>query len=883
MQPARDPELDTEWQLGWLNDQAVVSSRSAPAVSHAVVWGPAEHDPVAGGRAVATGQAGPVRVEVDGLHRSYFCRLADGTRVFVPGLPGATLPAEQELARRAGSPERVLVRHPWRAASSRLDFSTPVRGTEVRREVRKLAPTAVAGEDGEPMVEAPTEVEPDDDVAVVDDPALLAALVALDRPLETVAFADRLEIEETWESPHGSTSRTFLVAPGRALDDPDGRVPLDPGAALAVKLPSGGTIHRDVSVDSLGHFFDTARATGCPGCGRVYGPCCRDVARLFACETCNRPACGLCRDGVAGPDTRCARCGDTSCHACSRELVVEACQVCERDVCRTCRDDTLCLTCRALAPGSAADLPEELGAHGLTVLTATDDGGTVAVLTGSHRREVVLLNDDGIERWTTAADDPLLPLRIAAARLAGAGDVDVHALPEQHCPPAPRDWLPIDRTSGTTVHWAVTAGDTREAGTFDPPPATDGAVPDESLQAELATLMSAGAAPARSSAHLPEAAVPPSGARLVACRMRTEDLTAVEARGLVRRTASGPTTSETVAEWQAPSENVWWAEADWNPQPEVVSRARLGEWEAVLARVGAHALLGVRRDAGEPAWHRITAEPGDLTRALVGAALVAPGVTASVTALTTADQFTGITLAGATRLHRRLWYAGVVQPPGEEEVLPADAQAAVAPGPPATAPAAEDGLPEPLAADLTRFLAAHPTRTAHVAIGLEVEEVWALPDGVQLQITYEVPPGETQGHVPDAATGDQLAEAYVCRSHHLAASVRSCATCLTPTCRACDDGATPCPLCGGPVCGRCTATPDGRCRACAGIAKVSVLSRARYGATRGDTVWHGEAPNVQVTIRRLHDEWTLERQDHEGTVTFPLTEPALTHVRTLLP
>ncbi|MCM4082172.1 hypothetical protein [Paractinoplanes hotanensis] len=860
-----------------------------PAGSRPVEWAAAQHEPVAGGRAVATGQAGPVRIEVDGLHRSYLCRLSDGSRtaqLFVPGLPGATPRAEDQLAHRAEDPGRVLVRHSWRATSSRLDFSTPVRGTEVKRQVWKLPMILLAGGTGEPMVNALSGDAPREelrDVDVVADEQLLAALAALDRPLEPVALADCLEIEETWQSPHGSTSRAYLIAPGSPLNKPEGRTPLAPDAPLSIRLPSGEVLHRDVSVDSLGHFFDISRATGCPACGSVYGPCCREVARLFACTACDRPACAACRNGAEVPPARCARCGDESCGACSRALAVEPCRICERDMCRSCREDSVCLTCRSATPGSAGDVPEELGAHGLTVLTATDEGGTVVRLAGPHRREVVLLNGSAIVRWTSATDDPLLPLRIAAARLAGAGDVDVHALPEQHCPPAPRDWFTVDRTTGTTLHWAVMVGDTRAAGTFDPPPANDGGTPDSALRAELAAALPVERTPSPGGPAGEAVDAEPAAARLVACRMRTEDLVAVDARGLVHRTSSGPTTAETVAEWEAPEGTVWWAEADWNPQPEVVARTRLGEWEAVLARVGAHALLGLRHDAQDPAWHEVSAEPGDLTRALVGAALVAPGVTATVTALTTADDFTGITIAGASRMQRRLWYVGVVQPPQAESVPPARAQAAVAPGEPAAAPSATADLPEPLIAELSKRLAARPTRQAHVAIGLEVEEVWSLPDGPQLQITYEVTAGELEGHVPDAVTGDPLTEAYLCRSHHLAASVRTCATCLTSTCRACEDGVAPCPLCGGPVCRRCTATPDGRCRACASVAKISALSRSRYGAARGDAVWHGEAPNVQVTIRRLHDEWTLERQDHEGTVTFPLTEPALTHVRTLLP
>ncbi|MBM2621068.1 hypothetical protein JIG36_36765 [Actinoplanes sp. LDG1-06] len=843
---------------------------------------PSRHTPVPGGRAIAVAQAGPVAVEVDGLHRSFVCRLTAHSRtetVFVPGLPGATLRAEDQLAHLVRDNGLVVVRNPWHASDNGLDFSTPAPGTEVTRRSTARPPALLADASGEPMVsllsDEPLPERLADVSVVLDDEPLRSALTALDRKLEPFVIGESLEVEEVWTSPHATASRTYLVFPGAPLGDPGGPLP--------VLLADGSQAHRDVSVDSLGHLFDVRRATGCPGCGNIYGPCCGDVAKLFRCTACRRPACGTCLEGAEVAETRCARCGDTSCRACSRELAVETCRMCERDMCRSCRDDSICRTCQALAPATADGLPPELAANGLTVVAAEDKGGRIVRLTGTHRRELVVLNGPEIVRWKTATEDDLLPLRIAAARAAGTGDVDVHALPEQHCPPAPRDWLALDRESGTELHWAVMAGDTRRAGTFDPPPVTDGASPDPSLRDELTALVGAPTrVPSRAVLDAVEVTPSPSTARVVACRMRTDDLLAVDGRGLVRRKATGPAVSETVAEWQPSGEPVAWAEAGWSPQPSVVAHAQLEDWEAALVRVGGHALLGVLAPGQhQPVWHTITDDPAELDRGLVGATVVGPHTTVRVTALTRADQLTGLTLAGATLLGRSLWYRGVVVPPQPDEVAPDLARSTVAPTGVPAAPTSQADLPAALIDHLSRRLP--PITPSCLAIGLDVEEVWSLPDGSQMQVAYEVPAGQTQGRVPDAVTGIPLAEPQACRSHHLVAAVRPCATCLTSTCGACTDGVTPCRLCAGLVCRRCVATEDGRCPACAALTKVGALSRSRYGAARGDAVWHGTAPNTEVTVRRLHNEWTLERTDHQGTVTLPLTEPFLTHIQTLLP
>jgi hypothetical protein len=811
------------------------------------------------------------------------------SRVFVPGLAGTSLRAEEQLARlvaEAGLPSwQVLVRHPWRASPEALEFSTPAPGTEVARRTETREPVLLPGTTGEPAVGTISDAPLRHDLrgtATLDDHSLRSSLQAFDRTLEPVAIGDCLAVEEVWKSPHGTASRNFLVAPGSPYVNPD--VP------IKVLLGDGTEAHRDVSVDSLGHFFDVRRSMGCPVCDSVYGPCCGEDARMDDCSSCDRVACGRCRTGADVPPTRCARCGDASCADCARYLVVSACELCGRDTCRSCMDGARCGTCRSMAPidDLPATLAERLAAHGLTVLSSTDVSGSVLVLAGTYRRELAVVDASGVTRWMAATDDRLLPLRIAAARIARAGDVAVTVLPEEPCPQTPHDWLVVERDQGDQLHWAVMAGDRRLAGNFDPPPATLADVPDEAMIHSLKAVMGSGVSlPAPAGSPLRQAIrsvrglddVPSPATRVVAVRKNTDDLIAVEPRGLVRRTSTGSSSSLAVAEWEAPSAPVAWARTGWNPPPEIVSHARLGPCEAVLARVGGHALLGVRRDDRRPDWYTITRAPADLVRGLVGASLVGPNVIASVSGLSTASSLSGVTIASARLARRDVSYRGFASS-SPESVLPASALSAVAPGQVAVVPKTSSGLPAPLAESLARRLGGF--EVTNVAIGLAVSDIWQLPDRSLMTVTYEVPYGETQGLVRDASTGEPLTVAHTCRGLHLAKAVHCCASCLTSTCGACADGVAQCGLCGGLVCRRCVANPDGRCRACSSLTKVGVMSLSDYGATWRDAVWHGAGPHVRVTIRRIGNVWTLERWDHLGRATFPLTGTFLIHVRTLL-
>lgn len=357
-------------------------------------------------------------------------------------------------------------------------------------------------------------------------------------------------------------------------------------------------------------------------------------------------------------------------------------------------------------------------------------------------------------------------------------------------------------------------------------------------------------------------------------RLTLDDDTGIDDGGIVSRdTASG----DTVAAWEDPAGRATWAAEDWQPEPEIVAYARLGPWEAALARIGRHAQLGVRHDGGRPAWHGLGKSPGDMNRGMVGATLLAPGRLADVTAVTRQEDFTGVQVQGAQRVQQLVVPRIVEHPPGEE-MEPAEARFAIG-APAAQAPAAPLDLPEELTEALLRRLRRKPVDVTRIAVGLRVAETWQLPDGFQLPLVYDVAPGKSQGYVVDESTGTAVTSLQACRNHHLAGTLAWCAHCLLPTCPACPETVRPCRLCQGATCGDCVVTEDGRCRACAALTKVGMFARAKYGVGAGGSAWHGESPNVQVTIRQQRNWWTLERWDRSGRVTIPLDPGVVQYLR----
>ncbi|MFG2109823.1 SNF2-related protein [Micromonospora chersina] len=897
------------WHDGDREPQLAREDREPLQASH--------HDVAPFCRAVAETVVGPVSVEVDGLHRSYVCLLTDGSRsstLFVPGIPDATVQAEEHLARRvmaAGLPtDRVVVRHPWTAPpADDLRYSEAAADVAVTRTV-KTQRALVQQQIGDPETGflGPDATTGEFAAArLADDDALRHVLDQLAEPVTPVSVADCVTIDEQWHSSHGAASRQYLVAPAAPLNARllAGRTLVAPGETIAVTLTDGNPARGPVYVDSAGHLVDSEQVAGCPVCARAYGPCCGDRGVITDCGSCRRPACGTCRsnDPSTVTPTRCDRCGDHSCGDCSRHLPVHGCEVCGRDVCPSCGPGPVCLTCQHLVPATVeqiAGLPAELCADGLTVLIGEDSGGRVALLHGVTRSEVAVISSSGVHRWETVTsdDETLLRVRLGAARLAGHGEVAVRAVSAE-TPPGRTDSLVLQRSHDTTFQWTVQTDGVRHAGNG---PALAGLPSGGDLDADLTDAFDAALHEAAVDVRVPRpasvsrrravrrltAGLPAPKTRTVAsaCRQHTETSLALTPDGLVRRRAVGSTVFEERADWQVPVEAPAWTGEGWRPAPRIIATAVLDGWTAVVAAVGAHALLALRHGGEKPIWYRLSGDTEqDLYRAVLGAELLGEHALVTVVDHTPVDQLIGPVVLRARLMGRRTAPLVARQPfgqPRRKALSPMAAVAAIVPHAAPAAPAPVAGLPERVVRELLARVAAHRVAQVDVIVGLRVDEQWQLPTGELLGVRYEVPAGQTNGYLTDAVTGQPLAQAAACRRHHLVHSLELCSTCLSATCGVCPDAVRPCALCGGRLCGTCVADSDGRCPTCAQLRKVGLFERGKFGVSMRGAAWHAAGRHVQVTVRRDKGAWTLQRWDKDGRVTVTLDGQALASVARML-
>ncbi|WP_165435764.1 SNF2-related protein [Micromonospora violae] len=869
-------------------------------------------------RPVAETVVGPVSVEVDALHRSYLCLLTDGSvsrTVFVPGLPGATVQAEEHLARAvhaAGLPaNRVVVRHPWTAPpAAGLRYSAAAPGVVVKRKVETLR-RLMEATTGEPETGFLFSDKTRGEFATAsptDDEALRTVLNALTEPATSVSVGDCITVDENWRSPHGNAVRRYVIAPAPPLATGlrNERTLINPGETIAATLADGHRALGAVYVDSGGHLVDQEQVAGCPVCARAYGPCCGESGAIAGCSSCDRAACGSCRsnDPSTVVESRCERCGDHSCGECSRRLPVHACHLCGRDVCRSCAPGPVCGTCRQLASArreQIAALPSDLCADGLTVLIGEDDGGVVAVLHGATRTEIAVISSSTVQRWETLASDEenLLRVRLGVARLAGNGDVALRAIAGEN-PALDADWLVLARSHSTTFHWQVDGAEGRQAGSAAELShlLSTGDLNDDLVAAFDEALHAHSALPVPAPVPAPAARrqavqrltaklnVPKPRAVAHACRQHTDVTLALTPNGLTRRRADGGAVHEERADWHAPDNVPAWAGSGWHPEPEIVAAAVLDDWTAVVAAVGGHALLGLKQDGATPIWHQLSdGSEADLSRAALGRELLGERALVSVVAHTPKEQIHGPVITQGRLLARRTTPRVTRQPaqPRQPAVLaPAAAVAAIIPHTRPSAPLGATGLPQKIARALRARVVAHLAAEVDVTVGLAVEEHWSLPTGATITVVYEVPAGQTVGYLVDAATGEPLQEAAACRRHHLAKRLEVCSTCLTATCAACTDAVRPCALCRGRLCGSCPATPDGRCPACRDLKKAGLLERRKLGVSLRGAAWHSEATHARIIVRRDKEQWTLERWDKDGQWADTLKGEALPAVMRML-
>lgn len=889
------------------------------------------HRPVGHGRAVAAGSAGPVQIRVDRLNRSYLLwtdppvanaqrRLGQRTpaRGGVPkersiseailvGSPGVSAKAESTLAAMVAKlglpPDHAVVRHTWPGINlDELIGATAAPGTTVSRSA-SVVWALTADAEGTDIVELPEQLDSRDDAAalVVHDEALRNRLGELSRPPTMLALAPCLSVDETWSSAHGTVTRTYLVAPSAPIDPAllDGRVLVRPGAPLDPRADDA-TTGRPLAVDSSGHLHDPSSAVGCASCARRFGQCCAHEMKISDCPECLRPACVECRmaDGTEVPIVACERCDDRSCQACSHRLTVVPCGLCGRRVCPSClTSDGTCTTCSSLQDASQeeiAALPAALTATGLDVLIGHDDRSTVAVLIGSNRCEVAVVSDGEVHRWESATREAdTLRAQITLGRRSGAGDVAIAAVDIPRVP-LPNGALRLRRQTQLELLWEATKGGEPFLGNVRglPPGRVrrPKAAEASDLLRELGVDESIEPFPAiaETSYHrlmqLRRGRGPYSAAVTVTLsHHEAEDIICIDERGLCRLRSRGTGFDESIAPWHAPVGPLPWVTQGWDPEPELLAMSTIDDVVAVIVAIGRHARLATRIGDEPAVWHIISENRNDLLSASIGRALLGRPALVSVTAMASAARLKHPAIVDG-RLERTATtpVAEIMPHDDDRRPLPSAEVARQLGVDSVTTPDARDDLSSRTAKSLRRLIDDHRSEPTHVRIGLRVRDTWRLPDDTSLTVEFVVRSDETTGHLVDQVTGRSLTVAHACRSQHITERVDVCASCGQHTCGACEDGVRRCRVCAADTCRRCGAT-DTHCGACVRLRRLGRLGRIFNRVGRADEVWHGKHAGVEVTVRRVGNDWSVERIAPTGRRITALPPDQPDAIQSLLP
>jgi hypothetical protein len=882
---------------------------------------PNQHDAGAPARPIAAARLGRVTATLDAIHASFRLTTVgpQGVRSwFVPAAPGLTMGSEHTWAsvvQAAGLAEGTRVLRAAETDGFQHDgFAEPSEAMLVERKVeqtwrmvRGVPDAGVAGSEELALVGyqvADVEQPPDGPAGLLETARRLDPLAA--GPQITLAVC--LQVEERWaprrvgpgaETPAGDKGndgddrddggdgvegvrevrRAYLVTPGRrpwpVLDDTGERA-------------------GDFGVDDLGHLHRAGAGWRCPACRKSRCPACGPEGRLGTCADCGEPACHSCRSEPVphDEDQRCERCGVRSCKACGRTIGARQCRLCRRLACRTCQGrakrgtfaerratDGLCLTCAGLRPASEAEiasLSRELAATGLDVRIAVDGEWTVATLAGRHRRELAMLHDGRPVRWETALGDApvLLRTRIGAAMAANA-DVEIRQGKAVAAPAPQGPHLLLESTRRDSLRWAVVDSGGRSVAGGDEPPTPYGSDASTSVLARL--VEEAGwsevAIPERADGEIADLlrALPvrqdvierSAAAMLLLDPRPAMEMRWLDAEGLHRAAFDGRDASQVDVAWARESQPAW-AGDGWHPQPRVVLVCELEAEGAALVRVGEHVALGLR-DGDDTRWHTLRSQPAELAKLALGAAMDEDEPLYEVVALSDPDTIRGPILVDGS-LEQRVWTPLVEEQQGApNDRLLLVAVRRFASFEPARPPE-EHG--EPPSAELVEVLLDRVdqiedgTRRVQVGIGLQVDEVW-VQGGSQVELRYELAPGEHEGMVLCEATGAMVTALSRDREGHLVATTTTCRYCRTETCGLCVAPTRPCTVCQILICGRCSSSPEPdyvpRCPACVAMRRLGFLERRRFHGVLapGGRVLTGQDALHGVTLIESSGGWQL--------------------------
>jgi len=507
-------------------------------------------------------------------------------------------------------------------------------------------------------------------------------------------------------------------------------------------------------------------------------------------------------------------------------------------------------------------LPDVLVAPGLHVELGCHGGEVSVLLLGSWRREVAICRGGEVVWWVHHDDEQGTTRQLllaAARRWRTEGDLVPVATGWSTRPAVAGLGLLLVVEEAPEVRWAVEVGATTVGGSATAPRGTrpranrsggpvdhdelDAIDPSvvEAVQAQLGEAGGRGPIPAPAGRG-PLGDRDPFGERVARLHLEPVGRVVVEDRrratatwltpgGLQRLVSEGDDDHRTEAPWQVGVRFAWMAEG-WEPEPDVVAYALLGEFEAAVVRVGRHLALGVRGD-DRVVWWTLRDVPGDLQRTLLGEHLTGEERPLDLRVVTDPGKVQGPTVRDATFIERRI--EPVLEEVGAGDGDPDEALRAAAAWVRRTAAFPEPtgpALPEALVAELVqRADELSPPTLETVGIALQVVETWR--QGIdEFPVPYRLTPGSTVGAVACVDTGGTSTMVLRDRSGHLVAEVVVCPWCGEGSCHRCHVLVQPCSVCTDAVCGSC-ALDDGRCPVCSTLAPLDRKQARHLGRKVG--------------------------------------------------
>ena len=557
-------------------------------------------------------------------------------------------------------------------------------------------------------------------------------------------------------------------------------------------------------------------------------------------------------------------------------------------------------------------LPSQLHARGLKGHRSSDGVVDVVYMKGRIRQEVVRLRhgSDEVLSWETLSDRPIKEQQLALSVIGHLGldvsevEVEVDA-GTQRAAELPGDaHLLMEET-----HYILSAaldsagGDELAVGNRHTSinPLGDDALVVAHAARHLGLPSSDGPTAGAVTSHHERifARIPDGSAPLPVLMLRytTSEIRAwVDDVGLHIAESDSEGSSAQTCRWET-ADTPRWAVDDWNNPPSIVLLAELDGTSVALARKADFFLLASRTRAGREQF-RLSGDPTqDFVRSAIGAELIAADAVAEVTEIADRSNCARPVVKGGRDPNeiscRPIAVESTSSDPVElsvdfvqeafdgRHVFPTiDFGEALTPlwNPKGVGSSRARGLVNIATEQL-------PDTTERIGIGWEITDSWQVDDK-DVEVTYKITPGQTQGFIECHVTGERLEEATVDRSGHAIAAYEVCPYCETRTCSRCEQAAEPCGICHFLICGNCAQEPRTDqelhvCNACSSLQKAGWYFRwsNRSRLDNRGVSYSGSDTLHEVVVQNVDGHWTVSPGDTEP---MPLSPEAVDLLSTRL-